>query len=74
MNCELSKLFPEEKLWMTICSASGDPQYAVTTPSEYDRREYRIYGLRKNGAPKLLGHGPDPGMLERRYVTAQSLV
>lgn len=73
MDCELSSLILKEKIWLTICSASGEQKYIITTPSEQDRREYRIYRLRGSGDAKLLGTGPNPRMLENRYVAAKSL-
>lgn len=62
-------MFPDEKLWLTILSASGEPRYAITTPSEYDRRDYFLYDIHQlDRQPKLLGKGPNPMELEAKYA------
>lgn len=69
MEQNASALFPNEKLWLTILSASGELRYAITTPSEYDRREYFLYDVSQLGRqPKLLGKGPNPTELEAKYA------
>jgi hypothetical protein len=68
MEANVRELFPSEKLWVTIYGAAKDVLYAITTPSEYDRREYSLYKVSNNKDPKLLGKGPDPAELERKYV------
>ncbi len=68
MSASVQKFFPTEKLWVTICGTSGDEEYAITTPSEYDRRTYSIYKICPNKPPKLLGQGADPAGLEHKYI------
>lgn len=72
MDMDVQKLVPDQHVWLTINNTAGEPQYIITSQSEYDRREYHIYVI-KGDKVKLLGSGPSPKELEDKYVKIDKL-
>ena len=46
MDMDVQKLVPDQHVWLTINNTAGEPQYIITSQSEYDRREYHIYAIK----------------------------
>lgn len=69
---DIQKLFPNQHIWLTINNTAGEPQYIITSKSDFDRREYSIYAI-KGDKLKLLGSGPSPKELEDKFVKVDTL-
>lgn len=48
MDMDVQKLVPDQHVWLTINNTAGEPQYIITSQSEYDRREYHIYAITRS--------------------------
>lgn len=64
MDMDVQKLVPNQHVWLTINNTAGEPQYIITSQSEYDRREYHIYAI-KGDKVKLLGERAQPKRIGR---------